>query len=382
MSNNKCGEGSISQRKDGTWTGRIFLGRDSNGKQKIKAFYGKTKSDVKQQLKVFKEASTKYKCNVAYKLTFAELLTYWLENVKRNELKASSFDRLEITINKHIIPLLGYYRIDKLASADIQSFINNRVDNGFSYSTIKKDYNAINAALRLAVERDYLYKNPCTSVSLPKQIKREKYDIEHFSDLEIDLIVKSAIYKYSTGRYKYKHGYAIILLLNTGMRVGELLALKWHNVDFENKQIYIEETRGQIKDRASEEHKYISVDRSTKTQSSCRYILINEKAEEALIYLKSLGYSNSYVMANSDNNVITYRNLFRVLSNILKDNNINHGSLHTLRHTFATNLFKNGVDIKVISELLGHSDISITYNIYTHVIKEQKKKAVEVLNCL
>ena len=289
---------------------------------------------------------------------------------------------MEITINKHIIPLLGYYKIDKLTSADIQSYINSRADNCYSYSTIKKDYNAINAALRLAVERDYLYKNPCNSVSLPKQIKREKSDIEHFSDSEVNLIVKSAIYKYSTGRYKYKHGYAIILLLNTGMRVGELLALKWHNVDFESKQIYIEETRGQIKDRTSEEHKYISADRSTKTQSSCRYIPINAKAEEALIYFKSLGYNNAYVMANSDKGVITYRNLFRVLSNILEANNINHGSLHTLRHTFATKLFKNGVDIKVISELLGHSDISITYNIYTHVIKEQKKKAVDVLNNL
>ena len=376
------GNGCISQRKDGKWTARIDLGKDENGNRKIKAFYGNSKSEVKQKLKDFQEKNKEYNCSVAYKLTFAELLTYWLENVKRNELKASSYDRLEITINKHIIPLLGYYKIDKLTSADIQSYINSRADNGYSYSTIKKDYNAINATLRFAVERDYLYKNPCNSVSLPKQIKREKSDIEHFTDSEVNLIVKSAIYKYSTGRYKYKHGYAIILLLNTGMRVGELLALKWHNVDFENKQIYIEETRGQIKDRASEEHKYISVDRSTKTQSSCRYIPINEKAEEALIYLKSLGYSNSYVMANSDNNVITYRNLFRVLSNILKDNSINHGSLHTLRHTFATNLFKNGVDIKVISELLGHSDISITYNIYTHVIKEQKKKAVEVLDCL
>ena len=129
------------------------------------------------------------------------MLTYWLENVKRNELKASSYDRLEITINKHIIPLLGYYKIDKLTSADIQSYINSRADNGYSYSTIKKDYHAINAALRLAVERDYLYKNPCNSVSLPKQIKREKSDIEYFSDSEIDLIVKSAIYKYKTGRY-------------------------------------------------------------------------------------------------------------------------------------------------------------------------------------
>jgi site-specific recombinase XerD len=111
-----------------------------------------------------------------------------------------------------------------------------------------------------------------------------------------------------------------------------------------------------------------------------QYIPINAKAEEALLYFKSLCYNNSYVMANSDKSVITYRNLFRVLSNILNDNNINHGSLHTLRHTFATKLFKNGIDIKVISELLGHSDISITYNIYTHVIKEQKKKAVDVLD--
>ncbi|MBR1823135.1 MAG: hypothetical protein IJ779_02750 [Ruminococcus sp.] len=98
MSNNKRGEGSFSLRKDGTWTGRLFLGRDSNGKQKVKAFYGKSKSEVKQKLKDFQEKNKEYNCSVAYKLTFAELLTYWLENVKRNELKASSYDRLEITI--------------------------------------------------------------------------------------------------------------------------------------------------------------------------------------------------------------------------------------------------------------------------------------------
>ena len=121
-------------------------------------------------------------------------------------------------------------------------------------------------------------------------------------------------------------------------------------------------------------------DRTTKTQSSCRYVPINQKCKEAFDYFKDFNYNNPYVMANSDQSVITYRNLFRVMSNILKHNNINHGSLHTLRHTFATRLFKNGVDIKVISELLGHSDVSITYNIYTHVIQEQKKKAIDILD--
>ena len=200
------------------------------------------------------------------------------------------------------------------------------------------------------------------------------------NDQEIELIISSALKKYGTGRYMYKHGYAIQLLLNTGMRVGELLALKWSNVDFEEKQIHITETRTQVIDRSDSENKYVMVDQSTKTSSGNRFVPINQKAEEALMYFKALNYNSPYVMANSDHNVITYRNLNRVLAKILENNKIGHGSLHTLRHTFATRLFKNGVDIKVISELLGHSDISITYDIYAHVINEQKKKAVEILD--
>ena len=209
-----------------------------------------------------------------------------------------------------------------------------------------------------------------------------KLDIEYFSEEEVELITKGALYRYKTGRYKYKYGYAIILLLNTGLRVGELLALKWEHVDFDKRQLYICETRGQIKDRTDSNRKYTTASRSTKTESSCRYIPISKKALEALRYLESLGYHSPYVLANADgeNGVVSYRNLFRVLSNVLDDSGINHGSLHTLRHTFATRLFKKGVDIKVISELLGHSDISITYNIYTHVIAEQKQKAIDILD--
>ena len=87
-------------------------------------------------------------------------------------------------------------------------------------------------------------------------------------------------------------------------------------------------------------------------------------------------------MANSDKGVLSYRNLHRALANILERNNIDHGSIHSLRHTFATRLFRNGVEVKVISELLGHSDINITYDIYTHVIAEQKRKAVDILDNL
>ena len=377
------GEGSISQRKDGTWTGRIFLGRDANGKQKIKAVYGKTEKEVKKLLKEAKAEIAKYSNTNLPKITFGELLLDWQTTIKKYELKPSSYDRLEQTISCNIIPLIGYLQISALTPQDIQQFINTLTDKGYAYSTIKKAYNAVNASLKMAVERDYICKTPCVGIKLPKQIQKQKSDIEFFNDVEVETIVKAATSKYKTGRYVYKHGYAIVLLLNTGMRVGELLALKWQNVDFQNRQIYVSETRGQIIDRDDKaDQKYIMADRSTKTQSSCRYIPINQKSQEALNYFKDLGYKNPYIMANSDSSVATYRNLFRVLSNILEAHNINHGSLHTLRHTFATRLFKNGVDIKVISELLGHSDVSITYNIYTHVIQEQKKKAVDVLDNL
>ena len=376
------GNGSISKRKDGTWTGRICLGYKENGKQNIKAVYGKTESEVKKKLKALQAEIIKYDSINLPKLTLTELLTDWQTTAKKYELKSSSYDRLEQTINNNIVPYIGYLQITALTPQDIQNYINELTDKGYSYSTIKKSYNAVNVALKFALERDYIRKNPCIGIKLPKQIQRAKSDIEFFSDEEVNLISQSAISRYKTGRYKYKHGYAIIILLNTGLRVGELLALKWDNVDFVNKQIYIAETRGQIIDRSDSEQKYIMADRSTKTQSSCRYVPINAKTAEALLYFKGLGYNNPYVMANSDSNVITYRNLFRVLSNILELNKINHGSLHTLRHTFATRLFRNNVDIKVISELLGHSDVSITYNIYTHVIQEQKKKAVDILDNL
>lgn len=376
------GTGSISQRKDGTWTGRIILGYKEDGKPNIKAVYAKTESAAKKKLKALQVEMIKYDSINLPKLTLTELLTDWQTKTKKYELKPSSYDRLEQTINNNVVPYIGYLQITTLTPQDIQNYINELTDKGYSYSTIKKSYNAVNAALKFALERDYIRKNPCIGIKLPKQIQRAKSDIEFFSDEEVNLISQSAISRYKTGRYKYKHGYAIVMLLNTGLRVGELLALKWDNVDFVNKQIYVAETRGQIIDRSDSEQKYIMADRSTKTQSSCRYVPINAKTSEALLYFKGLGYNNPYVMANSDSNVISYRNLFRVLSNILELNKINHGSLHTLRHTFATRLFRNNVDIKVISELLGHSDVSITYNIYTHVIQEQKKKAVDLLDNL
>lgn len=375
------GEGCVSQRKDGTWTARIDLGLTPDGKRKIKALYGKTEKEVKKKLRELKKELAKNEYSQQKKKTVSELMSEWLLTTKKNELKPASFDRLEATINNQINPRIGFYQIGNITAADIQDAINDMVKCGYSYSTIKKAYNAIHACFLLAYDRGEIPKSPVVRISLPKQIEKTKSEIVFYSDDETTILTDYATQKYKTGKYVYKHGYAIPLLLNTGMRVGELLALKWDNVDFESKQIHIVETRGQVINRVDDaEQKYIMVDRKTKTQSGNRIILMNKQSEEALMYFKSLNYGNKYVMANSNTGVITYRNLHRVFSMILEKSEIRRGSLHSLRHTFATRLFKNGIDIKVISEILGHSDVSITYNIYTHVIQEQKTHAVNLLD--
>jgi integrase len=381
MAKRDYGEGSISKRKDGTWTGRIFLGYSPEGKQVVKAVYGKTENEVKKKLKAIKTELAKYDNVNVKKVSFNELLKHWLETAKRSSLKESSYDRLEATIQNNIMPYTKHLQVCNTTADDVQKVINTLTDKGYSYSTIKKAYTTINAMLSYAVQNDYIRKNPCASVELPKNLEREKSDIEYFSDDELQSIIDGALYRHKTGRYKYKHGYAILFLANTGLRVGELLALKWENVNIDKREIYVTETRGQVKDRSDNDQKYTTTDRKTKTKAGRRTVPLNDKALEALHYFKSLGYAeNPYVMANSNKGVVSYRNLFRVLDNVLKDKGIDHGSLHTLRHTFATRLLKAGEDIKTVSELLGHSDVSITYNIYIHVAKEQKKKAVDKLN--
>lgn len=379
MSRRDKGEGSISQRKDGSWTARIDIGVTPDGKRKIKAFYGKTENEVKKKLREFKKELAKNEYQEIKKITVSELANEWLAT-KLYAVKAGSYDRIEATLNNQIIPLIGHYQIVSVTPNDIQFVINSLIEQEYSYSIMHKTYNAMNAFFKYACDKQYLHQTPVKNIVMPKQKQKQKGNIEYFNDDEVSLIIQLATEQYKTGKYIYKHGYAFPLLLNTGMRIGELLALKWESVDFDNKQIHIIATRNQTIDRSGETKRYVVADNSTKTSSGYRTIPMNQQAYECLMYFKNLGYNNGYVMANSNNNVVSYRNINRALSQILKKAKINHGSPHSLRHTFATKLFQNGVDAKVISDLLGHSDISITYNIYTHVIKEQKMKAVQSLN--
>lgn len=170
------------------------------------------------------------------------------------------------------------------------------------------------------------------------------------------------------------------------MREGEPLYLKWEDVDFEKRHIYIHGNVVEVKNREENaESSYVLIEQDTpKTDKSTRYIPLNDNAVDALENLRRLIKDDNRVIATRNCTILSPRKVYRTMENILKKCGITNKKnlVHALRHTFATTLIRNGVDIKAVSEILGHEDVSTTLNTYHHVIDEQKHSAVMTLNNL
>lgn len=376
------GEGSISQRKDGLWTGRIDIGTQDNGKRKIKAVYGKTEQEVKRKLRELKKELIKHDYREVKKQSVREYMTDWLYDCKQNEVKPSTFDRIEQTCKNQIFPCIGDLQMNSITANDFQNMINE-LSEKYSYSTVKKAYDYTKSCFTLAYDKKEILYNPFVRITLPANKKKDISDIHYYNDDEIELIKKYAIEKYSNGKFVYKYGYAIVLLLYTGLRVGELLALKWDCVDFDKKTLTVKGTVKQVKNRNADiSKKYTMIEQNTtKTKSGMRIIPLSSMAVEALRYFDEINHNHVYIISSDVNNPLSPRNLDRTFRSILTNAGITniHG-VHSLRHTFASMLFRKGVDVKTVSELLGHSDTGVTYNIYIHLIQEQKVKAIESLD--
>lgn len=317
--------------------------------------------------------------NAHESITVEQYINNWLYNVKVNELKPTSFDRKEQTIKYQIIPYIGKLPINDLSSDDIQEMING-LKKDYSFSTIKKTYECINSCLKYAVKRRDLPFNVAESVIIPKNLEREKNGVKCFSEGELNRIEAEAVKCYKNGKRIYRMGEIVIFLADTGLRIGEALALEWKDINFKKKTVTVRKNMVFVKDRDDTEkaYKYIK-QRSTKTKKGSRIVPLTAAAIRALMSLKGINGSTKYVFATGKGKRVYPRNIDRMFRGILHKCDIKGTGVHTLRHTFASRLFAKGVDVKTVSELLGHSEVGITYDTYIHIIQEQQAAAVDVL---
>ncbi|MBD5496445.1 MAG: site-specific integrase [Lachnospiraceae bacterium] len=381
-------EGSTRERGNG-----IELRVRINGKQH--SFYGKNEAEARRKLreyrKIMKDNAESIEYSKEYLVNYIE---NWLQIYKFGKIKDSSYDILERVFNNQIKPSeLAKKKLKDITIDDMQFFVND-ISSKYSESILKKIIEIMNPAIKRAVIENKMKFNPLDFVAMPKRNVIIGMDVtddnkeQLYTEQEIEKITKSCMCFYgtstrNTNRYRYAPAY--VLLLNTGMRVGELAALTWNDIDLEKKTIKITKTVSTIKNRGRFDSDSIKVNivTTTKTQNSNRVIPMNETACLVLKELKrrqlEMGIKTNYVISTKEGELMLVRVIEQTFSRICEENGIQYRGIHALRHTFGSILVRKGVDIKIISEILGHSTVQFTYDRYIHIIKEMKAQAVNLI---
>ena len=382
MSRKDNGDGSVYQRKDKRWAAQLQIGTKSNGRPNLVIKYTKTEAEAKRKLREIKKNRESEQAKSKGVITLEEYINEWFPRFK-GYLKPSPYDRQENTIKYQIIPFIGSMQPQSITSSDVKDLMNTlRKEEEYAYSTVKKAYDSLNECLRQALDDDIIRKNPCNKYNKPKKAEFESVNIDDdeikfLNDEEILKFTKSTLRKYSNNKMVYRLGYAFILMLNTGIRIGEGLAIRIDDdIDLTRRRIKIKSSMSFAKNRDKKEneknYKYFEV--TTKTKNSKRIVDLNDDAYEAVLKLIELNKNQNYLFSNSKGKLPTPRNIDKTFKSIINNAGIDNCGIHT----FASKLFRSGVDIKYISEILGHASIQITYDTYIHLIEELKQEAITI----
>lgn len=371
----------------------LEIGRDANGKRKTKFFTGKTKKEAEQKKQDYIMNQARGIKNDKT-LWFAQTFKTWLfEVVKMSGIKPTTFARYEGLYRNYIenSPMASM-SIDKIEPLTIQRYYNNLFNKGKKSSTQIAYLNKfIRKFLNYCVDSGYIVVNPCSGkkISLPKEERKETVveKVQVFTDEELSLILNS-----NDSKIKY----IALISLATGMRRGEIIGLKESDIDLKHNEIHIRRTVATttIFDADNNKSKQTII-QIPKTKNSVRDIPLPKSLKP--IFKKALilrteerfkageSYNNlnqEFIFLSALGNFINAGNLDKTWAKYLKELKIPHKKFHALRHTYATKQFENNIPLKTVSMLLGHSDISMTANIYTHVLKKQKEKSVDILEII
>ena len=285
----------------------------------------------------------------------------WLK-YKKNTVKKSTYYNYSYSVAKYLYPSFAGKNITKIKNYN--NFIEELSDT-LSPKTVRDIVTKLKEIINF-YEEEHNTKLNIKKMSLPKMNKKE---IQILSNKE-----KQKLEKYCIQQNDLK-SLGILICLNTGLRVGEVCALRWENVDFETRRIHVEKTIERI--YSKEGNKTIVIIDTPKSMTSIRTIPINSKLYNILKQMRGKCKKTDFVLTGLSDHYVEPRNYQYNFKEILKKSKIKRYKFHTLRHTFATNCIEAGMDIKSLSEILGHADVSITLNIYVHSSDKTKRKYLE-----
>ncbi len=382
----KNGEGCFSKNGNGYDYRISYI--DNSGKRKYKYFWAKSKDECLAKANKWRnEQEGIYSDDVNAYWTVAQWANCWFDNFVTGHVKVTTISDDRSILDKHIISGIGNIRLKDLTGLKLTRFYNEclKKSNGrggtLDPKTVKNIYTVMNRMLKFAYNNDLIDKNPNEKVVLPKRPKKQTNAL---SSDDYEKIIKSCLDNATT------MDFLVIFFLMTGLRLGEGLGLQWKNVDMDKKTIKIDRQLQSVPndDKNSKRKFKPEILKSTKTKHSNRILPVYDEVIQLLKHIKYKQAVNKMksgpkyrrdldlVFCKDDGYFICDTVFREFLNNKLDELGIGHFRIHDLRHSYATRLFEDDINIKLISDYLGHSSIGITLDTYTHVSPEKLKDVV------
>lgn len=365
------GEGSVSKRQDGRWMGMLDLGW-IDGKRVRRTVYGRTRAEVLDKLRQLRRSQEAGVDLAAPPRTLGRWLSEWLTEVKATDgTRPSTLDRYRQVVDVHLVPGLGALRIDKVSARDVHRFLVGLRETR-SAGTVAKVHAVLRAALSDAVRFDLVARNVAKSVKVPATAAAERR-----------VPTPEQITALFTAAQGDRYAEVLVLAVSLGLRRGELLGLRWSDVDLDNRFLVVRTTiqRSGGELRVTE----------PKTRRSARRIQLPIVAVRALerqrirqarerLAAGPAWHDDGWVFASTIGTPVEPRNLNRRFTELRTEAGLDWLHLHDLRHACGTYLIAHGVDLRTVMEILGHSTIRLTMDTYAHVLDRQLSDAADAMD--
>lgn len=363
------GEGSIFQRADGAWVCTINIGYDATGKRKRRTVYGKTKKEVQEKLtKLQLDAANGALAMEPQRLTIAQYLANWLENDVRLSNRKSTYLDYECIVRVHINPLIGGLSLAKLSPVQVQAMFGAMERAKASARMRQKAYAVLHRALNQAVKLGLVARNVCHAVEKAKpkrvtfQVLNPEQVVRFWEAAEADRL--HAMY---------------VLAVATGLRQGELFALRWEDIDITSKRLSVVHQLIELKGEMELGEPKSATGRRSVTLPDFAVQVLREHR----FRMNEEGHESPWVFCATTGTWLRKSNVIRrSFKPILKRAELPDIRFHDLRHTAATLLLAQEVHAKIVQERLGHSQISLTLDTYSHVLPSMQQVAADRLDSL
>ena len=374
--------GSIRPQGKGSWEIRLYLGRNEAGRKRYKSHTVKgTKRDAQRELAKLLNSVHEGNYVSPARLTVAEFVERWLTDYAKQKVAAKTFERYAELLRLHLVPQLGKHALSKLEPLHIQHAYSKLLENGrrdgkggLSAQTVVHCHRVLRKALQHAVKWQLVVRNPAAAADAPRVERREMSTLDETGVAALFQAVRGT-----------RLELPVVLAITTGLRRGELLALRWRDVDLEKGVLAVRQSIEQTKGRLAF--------KEPKTKRGRRVVALPNVAIEALrrhrttqakrrLQLGSAYEDRGLVLTRLDGRPMDPAETSKAFARVVAKANLPHLSLHGLRHTHATLLLRANVHPKVVSERLGHATIGITLDTYSHVLPDMQEAAAKKLDIL